>query len=90
MTTTRTFHGVTVRKGSDTDEQETGAEKVWFTPDGRFEVRADANCERPSEIEWGVWDTQVEDWADGGAGNGVCPNTIEACCKVIARVIADR
>ena len=90
--TTRTFHNVTLQKGTDFDAREAGAAKVWFTADGRFEVRADANCERPSELEWGVWDRQAGregDWADGGRGNGVCPNTLEACCKVIADVLAD-
>lgn len=90
--TTRTFHNVTLQKGTDFDAREAGAAKVWFTTDGRFEVRADANCERPSELEWGVWDRQAGrdgDWADGGRGNGVCPNTLEACCELIASVLAD-
>jgi hypothetical protein len=87
--TTRTFGNITLTKGSDFDAREAGAAKVWFTNDGRFEVRADANCERPSELEWGVWDTKIGDWADGGRGNGVCPNTLAACCEVIASVLAD-
>lgn len=85
--TTRTFHGITLTKGTDFDARTNGAEKIWFDTTGRFEVRADANCERPSELEWGVWDRQADDWAD--RGNGVYPNTLAACAEVIAATLAD-
>ena len=89
--TTRTVNNVTLVKAGPIETSEAGAESLWLAFSNRFEVRADANCERPSELEWGVWDRQAGrdgDWADGGRGNGVSPNTLDAATKLINDVIA--
>lgn len=88
MATTRTIHGVKIVKASAEDTRSMGAASVWMTQDGRFEIRADICCERPSEIEWGVWDRQRGhdgDWAFDGAANGVCPNTMREAVRMIAQ-----
>lgn len=87
MTTTRTFNGVQFTRATEAETRDAGAEKLWFAFNGRFEVRADENCERPSELEWGVWDREADDWADGG--NGVFPNTLAACADVISRTVVN-
>lgn len=90
--TTRTINGITLIKAGTVETREAGAESLWLAVNDRFEVRADANVERPSELEWGVWDRQAGvdgDWADGGRGNGVSPNTLDAATKLIAEVLAD-